>query len=717
MPTADKINDLYSRLKQRSFQSRHQFERSWYGNVLAICGHQGPWVRYYDSTRRYSLAQDIKPWVPRCVTNKMGAGAQTIHQTLVAKPPATRVLPGTNRPEDVATALLADRYLDVIYDEARADDARKVLASWMVATGGGFLHPCYDPDRKGGETFVQHEMCSKCPGPKVLEPGMAPMGAPDPLSGQAGPVCPDCGSPMIPAMRANGKPIGESLPNGKTKLDVYSPFEVYYDLEARSMDDLDELFIRRRYPIDMIRDRYGSSIQPDASDGETGLGMTLLRAIAYAAGTGPVIGVGGDADRQSTVTVDYVWKRPCDEYPEGLVAVEVNGTLQNDGDTDIPYEDKNTGKKLWPWYYVPFDRIPGRMTGRTPLDDAYPLQTQRNMLESLILLIIQRSAAPHWIIPRGMGVDDITGTPAQIITYDAFEKNAKPEQIAGQNVPTSLIARLEKLDSDIEQMLGTFEVLSGNAPPGISAGTALRLLLERAVTRFTPALNNIEKAWEAATKDLLCIFQQYATEDREKRIAGPDNTWEIARFNGATLLGSLDVKVDAGSAIPKNTVGTQSLIQDLLGGGVINPQDPETQQAILEEFSMSRLLGSADLNVQQAQREAYDFFQGKPPMPPIVDPVIDNHMVHIIEHKKCGLKSDFKTLPPEVQMIWRQHIMEHEMAMAPAPAPTQPGKDAPAGKGKPSGDPNREPGMPGLPPSSLPADDTQQPGAFPGMVQ
>jgi hypothetical protein len=706
--SVEAILDVYGRLKERSMAERHSFERSWYRNVLFGCGHQ--WLVYSPSRNQWVPPTDIKPWIPRPVTNKFGAAASAIIQVIAGKSPDTRVIPGTDSANDVAVAAVADRNLDVILYEAKANQARRQLAAWMTYCGGGFMHPCYDPDVRAGSTTIQHAICPTCPGAKPVPPDAVPDD-----------TCPQCGSGMIPAMKPDGKPIGEKLPNGRTKLEVFSPFEVYYDLEARSMDEIEELYVRRRYPIGVMRDKYGSEIEAQ-SGGESGLGLTLLRAIAYASGDSSAFISGGDRAHEANVTTDYVWKRPCDDYPEGLCAVIINGKLVNEGETDIPYQDRE-GNKLWPWHYVPFDRVAGRMTGRTPLDDAAPLQVQRNRLESLIQLIIMRTAAPGWLIPRGLGADTITGDPGQIITYDPYEQR-KPEQFQGQNVPTSLIARLEKLDSDIEEICGTFNVLRGSAPPGVSAGTALRLLLERAQTRFTPVIEGLEEEWEPAISDLLCIFQQYATEDRIRRIQGPGHSWEVERFSRAELQGQLVVKVTSRSAIPKNTVGTQSLIQDFIAEGVIDPQNPETRYEILNEFGMTKLLGSSDLNIQHAKREAYDFFDDERHLPPVVDPLIDNHMIHLMEHKSTALKSDFQDLPEEVREIWRRHILDHELAMQPPPMPEEGGKPGAKKPGEQAGAPGSGgsppmPPGPGAPsPSPMPGTDNGQP-PMPGgpMIQ
>jgi hypothetical protein len=507
-----------------------------------------------------------------------------------------------------------------------------------------------------------------------------------PTDGQAqGKVCPLCGSPNIgPAPEG----IGEELPNGKCDLEVFSPFEVFMDLEGKQWKNVTEILVRRRYDLDVVRRKYGrDDIEPDNNSNIGGtIGLNLLRAIAYAAGNsvyGSGVASGRSLGDDTSVTVDAIWKRPCTEYPEGLVAVYTNEKLINEDQIKdgIPYRNKK-GNPLWPWHLARFDYIPGRMLGRTPLDDVAPKQEQRNKLEAYIQLIISRCANPVWLIAKNLGITQITGEPGQVLEGN-WQHNPmlKPTREPGENVPTSVIAWLEKIDSDIEEVAGIFEVLKGSAPSGVTAGTALRLLLERAITRFTPVVQDYEIVWEAAIQDLLCIFQQFGTVDRINKIQGLGNTWEIERFSKADINGSIDVIVEAGSSLPKSMVGEQALIQDLINMGVVVPQLPETQYKILERFGSTDLLGDTDLNIKAAQRENWDFLNEEKPFK--IDLIIDLHVAHVQIHKQLALKSDYTTWPPEKQKVLVAHILEHMMAMAPPMQnegdPKQDGKK-PAGK-------------------------------------
>jgi hypothetical protein len=740
----DKIRDVYDKARKRSQAERYSYERSWFQNCLFYLGIQ--WIIYDQTRRKWRPRKLAGKWVPRPVTNKFAAIANTQIQVLSSKRPDVSARPGSDSPEDIAAAAVADRNFHVILQEIDDKRVRDQMAAWMVLCGNVILHSCYDKDIKHGSTFLRHMKCQVCgktfapdkagfPQADTLtppamsasvEPGSDfPIGArPMSLPGQPetmGSVCPKCGSTEI-----SDSDTGEELPTGRMKVEVFSPFEFFVDLECRCMDDAQEILIRRRYNIDLMRERYSKpNLEPDNSSGGS-LGLNLLRAIAYASGNsayGTGVSSGKGIGDDQSITVDMLWKRPCKEFPKGLVAIFANETLLNDGNgTDedvkdgIPYRDRDD-KPIWPWHLVKFDEVPGRFFGRTPMDDIAPKQEQRNRLESLIQLIITRCANPVWLVPKNLGVTEITGEPGQILEGNwAMDPRLKPERIPGDNVPTSIIAWLEKIDNDMDVLGGTLDVMRGSAPPGVTAGTALRMLLERAVTRFTPPLQHIENEWQGTCQDCLTIFQQFGTEERINKIQGPGNTWEVERFSKATINGAVDIIVEAGSAIPKSTVGDQALVQDLAAMGVINPQMGETQYKILEKFGSTGLLGDVDLNVRYAQRENWKFENEG--VTPQMDPILDQHQVHLIVHKGYALKSDFEKLEEIQKQSFMNHILQHTIAMAPPPVigsqpnSSQVGTAGAGGGGNGSG-PEVPRGARGSP-SPVTKQDAQQPPVFPG---
>jgi hypothetical protein len=705
-----RVRELYEESQQKSSSSRYIYEKNWYRNVLFYAGVQ--WIKYNPSGRRWQK-RDIKPGVPTPVTNKFASHAATMMQTLIQKAPSVFAAPAIDTEPNRAAAERANKFLPAILDEGGWDLARGDMIPWMVLTGNAFVHACYDNDPSYGTTMQPARKCDDCA--KTFSGKNSDEDA----------KCPKCGS----LNWSDDLDALESYARGKLNFEVFSPFEIYIDPELRSMDECQEVLIRRRYPVDLVRRRWGFYTEPDAQGQSDTTGISLLRAIAHAT-SGPLPYAGSGQASNKTVLVDQLWKRPSPEYPKGVVALFTHGELRNAAELDrgIPYVDRS-GSPIWPWHLFRFDRVPGRIYGRTPLDDVAPKQEQRNRLEALIQLTIARTASPHWLLPKNSGITVITGEPGQLIEYNPLPIGpggaVKPDMIPGAGVPTSVIAWLEKIDSDMEQLAGTFDVLKGNAPPGVTAGTALRLLLDRAVTRFTPVIKDMEEESGRTIKDGLVIFQQFGVDKRQGRIQAEGKTWETAEFSNADVDGELDVIVEAGSAMPQTTIGFQAIVQDLANMGMIDPTNPETRYKILQRFGVSELAGAEDGDIKQSERENWMFMSTQ--LVPTVNPQIDNHNVHILTHKKLAVTPEFERIQPALRMQMFQHIAEHTQAMMPAPmmgapmgVPGQQPTDQGAGlppdaAGPPSGGPQGAPGGNGGRPPKANLGNPPGPPGEPGM--
>jgi hypothetical protein len=260
----DKIRDAYDKTKIRSVAERHSYERSWFRNILYYMGVQ--WIQYLPNSKLW-VPRNLKKWVPRPVTNKFASHANTIIQVLCSKSPEVSARPATDTPEDIATADVTNRVLEVIFKEANTKEARRTAAAWITLTGNTFLHPNYDNDPIHGTTFFQHLRCKECgetfapdlagPAKPILENlplPEDPEASNFPQQPEREPKlsensCPFCGSTSTEkAVDEQGEEMGEDLPNGRLAMTVFSPFEVYVDLEARSMAELQELMVRRRFP-------------------------------------------------------------------------------------------------------------------------------------------------------------------------------------------------------------------------------------------------------------------------------------------------------------------------------------------------------------------------------------------------------------------------------------------------------------------------------------
>jgi hypothetical protein len=309
----------------------------------------------------------------------------------------------------------------------------------------------------------------------------------------------------------------------------------------------------------------------------------------------------------------------------------------------------------------------------------------------------------NWIIPHGSSISNISGEPAQVIRWTpSGTGGAKPEVVTVAPFHAAMLELKKGYEADFEEIAGTFDAMKGNTPRGVSAGYAIQLLTERSYGRFVSVFANWEAGWTELYTILLKLFRTYATEERMRKIRGATGGWEIKAFKGSDLKGAVDIRIEGGSARPRSKLAEQALVEAMAKIGVVNPANPEQGYEIAKLFGMTNILGANDEDVRYAAGEWQAVMDWNPPVDPttgepmidptsavpfppggpIMEPIFDNHLVHIMEHSKPSRTEQYKTLPPWKQLFWKDHVLSHMMAMPPPPGSEPPQKgSAPTGGG------------------------------------
>lgn len=660
---------------------RWSFERLWFRSVLYYLGNQ--WLTWDARSRRWR-EKKLRKWMPKPVTNRY---ASTVN-TIVAAIQATKVLPSawpaTNDPEDIGSANVADRVIEVIKSEINDEHVRKQLAKWMVLCGDAFAFVHYDREDKSlGFVKIPSVMCQACG--HVAQP----------LEFQAG--CPACGLasvPPIPAQGPNGEALGEDYPKGRMVVDVLSPLEIYLNPDIVQMSRQTRFTIARSYGLDHVKTMFpgkADNLSPDTATA-TRTAQYFMEALAFSTEDSGYNLTG--ASHRDRVTLYTHIEMPSEEYPEGLeVTMAADETILDIGPS-THYEELPDGSKQ---YYLPlvkfgYEMVPGRLYSKSPAYDLISKQDQLNRLEALIEMAVMKGVYVTWLLPTGSSIAETSGEPGQRIRYTPTGTGGfKPEAITTQPFPPILLEWKQQIQADFEEIGGTFDALKGNTPRGVSAGYAIQLLTERSYGRFASVFADWEQGWVELYTMSLKLFRTYVTEPRLQKIKGSSGGWEITAFKNSDLKGSVDLRIEGAATRPRSKLAEQALVESLAKLGVINAQDPEQRYAIAQMFGMSSVLGVHDEDVRYATGEWEALLAWNPPvdpntgMPvgvtpeqpfppggPEADSIFDNHVVHIAEHRKPTRSDVWRQLPEWKRLFWKQHQLTHLIAMQPVVDGTQP---------------------------------------------
>lgn len=690
---SQKIQDFLSLCDK----TRWSFERLWFRSILYYLGNQ--WLSWDQGARRWR-EKKVRKWVPKPVTNRYASSVATVCAAIQSTKVEPSAWPATNDHEDIATANVADRIIDVLRTEIKHERVREELAKWVTLNGDAFAWLYYDKkDTSLGNTTINAVKCPACGGE----------GSPD----QFASACPMCGSPADPMEIPDpNHPAAVTMPVGRLKCRVLSPLQVYFNMDIVDPADRQNVAITVAYELETVKSMYAElkdKIQPDTS-GATRAAQYFLEAIAYSSeDSGYSI---SSASGRSKCTLVHYFELPTTENPDGRqCTMTLDGTVCEAG----PLESFDTHKDGTKNYFLPivqfgYEKVPGRAYSKTPIYDLLSKQDQLNRLESLMELASMKGVNVNWLLPAGSSISNMSGEPAQIIRWTPTgTSGAKPEVVTVAPFHAALLELKKGYEADFEELAGTFDALKGNTPKGVSAGYAIQLLTERSYGRFGSVFANWETGWVELYSMCLKLFRTYASEPRYRKIKGAAGAWEIQAFTSADLTGSVDLRVEGGAARPKSKLAEQALIEAMFNMGIINPGDPEQRFQVADMFGMSSVLGSSaederaaagewqalldwepqvdPMTGQPAEMMPPDPLTGQPsPFPvggPMVDQVFDNHLVHTMCHRKPVVTDVWKQLPEWKKLYWRNHQIEHLMAMQAAQmAQMPPAKSKPApGKG------------------------------------
>ncbi len=594
----------FKKAKTESFDNRQMFERLWWRNLLYYFGRQ--WITY--NRGRGWVDKRMAKWVPRPVTNKIQEATGAILSVFQAVQLGTIVTPNSNDPRDVSTAETADRMVPLCHEEHEMDQVLALHDFWAIVAGSAILHPWWNKNGDGASVFQPFEACAAC---KTVYP-------PEKLVGQV--QCPSCGAIDFAKMDGTaGRPArGRYINEGRGATDVISPLEWASNPQIANFAELPygiRLRWRQRAWVEDRAPQTAKQLTWASMPEERSLQLLKTIATQSDVSTFTTFGWGGTDVGEAEGAQEFEWwVKPCTNFPEGLVArfmgdQDILHFEPNEGmPGPLPY-DTATGGKLFPFYKTDYEQVGGRFWGRSPLDSAIQLQDQINQIDSLVQLTIQRVANPVWLEPKGAEVKAFTGEPGLVVKYNpqAGGGMAKPERLAGENVPSSLtVIRQQKID-DLETLTGTYDVTKGDKPAGVEAFSAMQLLVERAQSRFTPTLKARGRTYRGWASAALEIERQFGPKSRTQSILRPNRGYTVQEFANADLQGAVTVRIEDGSQVPKTSLGKRAATEQLNQMGLVDANDPDQKYAIYQQFGCSDMIPRLDFMVKSALAEQWEF--------------------------------------------------------------------------------------------------------------
>lgn len=691
--------EIFNKIKKECMEYRWIWEREWQRDLFYINNRQ--WITYH-TTRREWVDKRLHKWMPRPVTNKMAEALTAIRTVFAAIDLAAKVRPAGNSTKAIATAEVADEIEPLIHEEHKMIDVVNEADFWLISTGSVLLQVSWDLDKRFNRSFVQSETCTVC----------GTTNTPTDIKA-AGDLCPECGNnAFIPAVEADGKPLGDWVSSGRGKTVALSPFEWAFPYTVTRFDEVPYLIRLRWRDKSYFEANFPQLVHQiiwETTPNDRSLQIYKTLALSNDVGTGSnfhTMSTSGPPSSEG-VTEYELWMKPTEAYPKGLVLRVIGDrspiilrTPEESLPGPIPYEDVES-RIVWPFSYARYEQIGGRLYGRGAITPLIQKQDQLNQVDALIQLIVQRMANPIWLMPEGAGVEQFSGEPGFVMKWNPLAvggTNAKPERVAGMDVPSSLQAYREQLLRDIEDLSGTYDIIKGQKPTGVEAFSALQLLVERSQSRFTSVFKARGEMYREWYKIALELERQFGPDQRVMTVVGPNKSYAFKYFEKADLQGAVTILVEDGSDMPKTSLGRRAAIEQAFQLQLINPADPEERYKLLTELGLAELSPSLDIHVQAALQMQDAFEEWLPmaqsaPLDPMTgapqgNPLVwkpwhkaDIHWAERIKWLNTDKMREVMAQDPNIEFLVMQNMAQLQMAMMPGIVPGNAGSGAPGAGG------------------------------------
>jgi hypothetical protein len=556
---------------------RKIFDKRWYKNLLYTYGNQ--WLLWDDVEEKYTEAKFPKYKKRNLATaNRIFATIRTVINKLVGIPINITVIP---KKEDKTLAEVCNKILSYVL--GKYGNIEYELAFDLLVFGKTFIKCVFDPDE--GE---------------LIE--------------------------------------GTDLRIGDIVLSHLTPFEVYLDPLATSIDTAQWCFICKIRSAEYIRDKYGVEVKSTVS-----VLPTIFQLLEIYYGKKPHL-------PKDMVLIKEFWMKPTKDYPNGLFVILANEDVIKVEEN--PYRDIS-GRIYLPLVEMNFFVTNNQLYGTSLVEQLIPLQREYNKLRTDIMIQEEMMTKPKWLIATQSGVSDtsITGEPGEKIYYDG----RYPAPTAVQGIPPSpeLWQHLSFIKTEFDDIAGVHDVSRGKVPSGVRSYVAISYLQEQDTSLLAITRNNMVQGYKKLGYMILSQAKQFFIEDRMLTIIGREGQYELYKFDKSSLsdLSEANILILEGSSLPQSMVARQQFILSLWQSGLIsNPQK------VLELLGLPSLEVFEDtkLDERNASNENLSMMNNVY----VEVQRSDNHQVHLNIH--YNFLKENPNLSPEIRELFDKHCDTHQ---------------------------------------------------------
>lgn len=606
---------------ERRKEERLPFELRWRLTQNFIQGNQYCDINEVSNT----IQQQDKQfwWQQREVYNHIASIVEVRLAKLGRLRPAMTVVPATSDNDDITTAKVCKSIVDSTYSTQKMKDKIKEANSWNEICGSVFYKNIWNPT--GGQLigYIEDEEGKQQP-----------------------------------------------LYEGDVETTVIPSYEIFPDSCLNDGPEKCRSIIHAKaFTVDEIKEIWNVTVGGTDVD-VYGLGTTRIGTggLGYTA-TVPISAKTTKEDSQ--IVIEY-YELPSRIYPEGRLIIVSGDELLYYG--TCPYRIGENKKISLPFVRQECVKDAGSFFGVSIAERCIPIQRAYNAVKNRKHDYINRLAIGALTYEDGTIEDTETLeedglAPGALIPRKAG--SAPPQFVQNANLPGTVMDEEERLMNEFRQISGVSELsASSQAPSGIGSGVALEVLKEQDDTRTSLTAENIRSAVLEIAKHWLRLYKQFATGPRMTRLVGKNNAVYINLWNSNQIT-SDDVVPMTEDDLAQTPAQKKQQVLNMLQLGLFNDPDTgrmdrATRAKVYEMLSFGNWDDGDDIDqmhINKAMKENVDVQNAYE----IRVRDFDNHVIHIEEHNKFRLSSDYDDLVkerPDLANYIDAHVAMHQQAIS-----------------------------------------------------
>lgn len=600
------LEDYAKRVKERKpFDSQWQLNMNFYmGNQYCDVGYGGA-VR--DVEREYF-------WQEREVFNHIAPIIDIRLSKLSKIKPKMMICPSTNEEQDIYTAKVGKKVLDVVGNKLGIMAKINQATKWSEICGTSFYKISWNSNL-----------------------------------GQ------------VVALEEDGKKIK----SGEVDISVCSPFEIYPDSATHeSLEECQSLIHARVYSVAQIKHMYGVDVEGQdinvySLDGTS----ASLGGLGIAGHTTKLV----ETVRANSAVVLEKYVRPNAEFPNGRFIIIAGDCLVYDG--ELPYQNGIDGKRDFPFVRQICNEEVGNFWGVSMISRLIPIQRAYNAVKNRKHEYINRLTLGVLAVEDGsVDIDNLEEeglAPGKILVYR--QGSTAPQFLGGENLPADFEKEEERLLKEFFTLSGTSEIGSMENVSASLSGVALELLIDENETRLKFTTDSIKSAIKNVAKQILRLYKQFAIVPRLLKIVGENGNLDVIYFKGSDL-SSDDVQFDTESESNETLSQRRNMIFELLDKNLLCDENGKISNSMKAKIMENIGFGSwdtsvdlTDLHIKNADQENSEMLSGK--TKEVKE--IDDDDVHLVQHVAFMLKVVYAgEVDKKVEEIFLKHIREHKKRLA-----------------------------------------------------